>query len=406
MRPSIPAILLGLLTLAPAGRDACAEDALPPALAYVLEMQEWTAQNLERQGLYEEAAGLYRNCLRRIDEAVGKAPSPALLRRAHRLAYRLGDYASAARYSEALLSDASAEEDRDWALEQTAVCLTRLGDWAALAALGERRLPTLPAGPRRAWLQIVTSRAYARQGQPDRAEALYKRILEEDPRSPAAALAQRRLVGLRVASELMGRISEMAGPADADPVDPRVLSAALSCLMERGDAGVRCFTIQYGKGKVPAVGNVQVSLQRPGDAAAREMAFARVGDLRAQAPELAALYQVQARVQAQQEATPSAHRPGRIGVEVRALTPDVAAVLGLAPGTPGVLVAGVAPGSPAEAAGLSLGDVILCVNDVPVDLCSIRATVRTIPAGGDARVMIVRAHPGRVVLPLRAGQAP
>jgi serine protease Do len=46
------------------------------------------------------------------------------------------------------------------------------------------------------------------------------------------------------------------------------------------------------------------------------------------------------------------------GVEVRALTPDIAGQLNLPKGATGVVVSGVAPGSAAEAAGLQPGDVI------------------------------------------------
>jgi serine protease Do len=50
------------------------------------------------------------------------------------------------------------------------------------------------------------------------------------------------------------------------------------------------------------------------------------------------------------------------GVEVRNLTPDIARQLGLSPGTSGVVIAGVEPGSAAEEAGLQEGDVIMEIN--------------------------------------------
>jgi serine protease Do len=54
------------------------------------------------------------------------------------------------------------------------------------------------------------------------------------------------------------------------------------------------------------------------------------------------------------------------GVETRALTPEVLRQLGLPPGSAGVVVSGVAGGSPAEAAGLQPGDVITELNRQPV----------------------------------------
>ncbi|MCR4302093.1 MAG: DegQ family serine endoprotease [Sulfuricaulis sp.] len=54
------------------------------------------------------------------------------------------------------------------------------------------------------------------------------------------------------------------------------------------------------------------------------------------------------------------------GVEVRNLTPDIARQLGLSPGMSGVIIAGVEPGSAAEAAGLQEGDVIMEINRQPV----------------------------------------
>lgn len=50
------------------------------------------------------------------------------------------------------------------------------------------------------------------------------------------------------------------------------------------------------------------------------------------------------------------------GMEVRNLTPDIARQLGLPPGTVGVVIAGLEPGSAAEAAGLQPGDIIMEIN--------------------------------------------
>ncbi|HEX2999780.1 MAG TPA: PDZ domain-containing protein, partial [Armatimonadota bacterium] len=60
-------------------------------------------------------------------------------------------------------------------------------------------------------------------------------------------------------------------------------------------------------------------------------------------------------------------RPGeRLGIRVQAITPQVAESLRLPAGVKGVVVAQVAPGSPAEDAGLMRGDIIQKVNDQPV----------------------------------------
>lgn len=55
------------------------------------------------------------------------------------------------------------------------------------------------------------------------------------------------------------------------------------------------------------------------------------------------------------------------GVEVEDLTPHVAHQLGLRPGTKGVVITDVAPGSPADEAGLRRGDVIEEINRQPVN---------------------------------------
>jgi serine protease Do len=59
-------------------------------------------------------------------------------------------------------------------------------------------------------------------------------------------------------------------------------------------------------------------------------------------------------------------RRGDIGARTQTITPALADALGLAR-TTGVLVRDVVPGGPAEAAGLAIGDVILSVDDKPVE---------------------------------------
>lgn len=57
---------------------------------------------------------------------------------------------------------------------------------------------------------------------------------------------------------------------------------------------------------------------------------------------------------------------GRIGVQIQPMTPELREFMG-APSDRGVLVERVVPGSPAEAAGLRVGDVIIAAGDQPVE---------------------------------------
>jgi serine protease Do len=54
--------------------------------------------------------------------------------------------------------------------------------------------------------------------------------------------------------------------------------------------------------------------------------------------------------------------PGKIGLVLQTLTPDVADSLGIERGTKGAAITDVLPGSPAEKAGLKPGDVVVEVN--------------------------------------------
>ena len=60
----------------------------------------------------------------------------------------------------------------------------------------------------------------------------------------------------------------------------------------------------------------------------------------------------------------------KLGLSVQELTPEIAESLGIEPGTKGIVVAAVEPGSVAEDAGLRRGDVILEVNRRPVEAVS------------------------------------
>jgi serine protease Do len=85
---------------------------------------------------------------------------------------------------------------------------------------------------------------------------------------------------------------------------------------------------------------------------------------------------------------------GKMGISVRAITPDMADRLGI-PANKGVIVSDVKPGSFAEDIGLSRGDVILEVNKQPVnsedDFRRITSQLKT----GQDVVFLVRQGRGR-----------
>jgi serine protease Do len=88
----------------------------------------------------------------------------------------------------------------------------------------------------------------------------------------------------------------------------------------------------------------------------------------------------------QEVATAAKDEPGhaRLGIAISDLTPDVRQQLHLDSDLQGVAVAQVQPGSPAEDAGLTGGDVILEVNRKPVTSAEqFRNEVKSLPAGKD-----------------------
>jgi serine protease Do len=79
----------------------------------------------------------------------------------------------------------------------------------------------------------------------------------------------------------------------------------------------------------------------------------------------------------------------RLGIAISDLTPDVRQQLHLDSDVQGVAVAQVQPGSPAEDAGLSGGDVILELNRKPVTSAEqFRNEVKALPAGKDMLVTV------------------
>jgi len=81
----------------------------------------------------------------------------------------------------------------------------------------------------------------------------------------------------------------------------------------------------------------------------------------------------------------SAPSGGELGLGLQPLTPELAERLGVEPGS-GVVVSNVAPGSPAARAGLRRGDIVLEVDQQPVESAS---DVRELVARADARVLLL-----------------
>jgi serine protease DegQ len=94
---------------------------------------------------------------------------------------------------------------------------------------------------------------------------------------------------------------------------------------------------------------------------------------------------------------------GWFGVEVANITPELAESLGLA-GTRGAIVGGIERSSPAERAGMRLGDVIVGVGDRAVtDLTTTLNAIADIPPGKTVQVKLVRRNK-EVVLPVTVGR--
>jgi S1-C subfamily serine protease len=83
------------------------------------------------------------------------------------------------------------------------------------------------------------------------------------------------------------------------------------------------------------------------------------------------------------------------------LTPQLAERLGLPPGTAGVVIAGVEPGSAAARAGLRPGDLVRGVNDREVSTpAQVRDALTTSTSGRPALVLVERdGQPLYVAMP-------
>ncbi|MBX3173975.1 MAG: PDZ domain-containing protein [Gemmatimonadaceae bacterium] len=85
------------------------------------------------------------------------------------------------------------------------------------------------------------------------------------------------------------------------------------------------------------------------------------------------------------------------GVQLRALDDDWRGVLGLRAGTEGVLVNEVAPGSPAAAAGLKVGDVVTSVNGTAATSPLVVVRLLGLDEDQTATLRVVRARDSRTV---------
>jgi len=81
---------------------------------------------------------------------------------------------------------------------------------------------------------------------------------------------------------------------------------------------------------------------------------------------------------------------GYLGIVIQQLTPDLAESFGMTQGQ-GILVAQVTPGSPAAAAGLRQGDVIIAhQGETVTDVGAFRNRIALTPPGGQARLTVLR----------------
>jgi serine protease Do len=94
-----------------------------------------------------------------------------------------------------------------------------------------------------------------------------------------------------------------------------------------------------------------------------------------------------------------AAQSGKIGLQLQTLTPDLAQSLGLPGGTRGVAIADVAPGSPAERAGLQAGEAIVEVDRKPVATADEAVTALRQPG---AHLLRVRGPSGSRFVTVRA----
>jgi S1-C subfamily serine protease len=94
---------------------------------------------------------------------------------------------------------------------------------------------------------------------------------------------------------------------------------------------------------------------------------------------------------------------GWFGVEVANITPELAESLGLS-GTRGAIVGGIERGSPADRAGVRLGDVIVSIGERQVaDLSATLNAIADIPPGKTVQVKLLRKNQ-ELTLPVTVGR--
>ena len=85
-------------------------------------------------------------------------------------------------------------------------------------------------------------------------------------------------------------------------------------------------------------------------------------------------------------------RRGQLGIGIQDLTPDLAAVLELGD-LRGALIASVDSGSPAEQAGLKVGDVVIAINGRPVQgMTDLRNRIGLMPVGSTVELTVRRGE--------------
>ncbi|MFQ5599199.1 MAG: Do family serine endopeptidase [Candidatus Krumholzibacteriia bacterium] len=135
----------------------------------------------------------------------------------------------------------------------------------------------------------------------------------------------------------------------------------------------------------------RVSLSVPGQRV--ELEVLRDGKRRTVEARLGELTEdVLAAVQNQRPRTPEGHPDSQLGLQLADLTPEIAARFDLSRRTSGVVITGVAPGSPAAEEGLEPGDVVRSVN---------RQRVQSVEEFDAALNLVPSNHP--VVLNVKRG---
>lgn len=86
----------------------------------------------------------------------------------------------------------------------------------------------------------------------------------------------------------------------------------------------------------------------------------------------------------------SVHR-GLMGIFVQHLTPEIALAMGYADHTQGALVSQVNQGSPAEAAGLKAGDIIVQINNTKITQATqVKTTISLLRVGSEVKINVLR----------------